>query len=148
MNSAPEYVEIEHDEYSAQYIGQTTDGRQFFFTTPFVPAFGGAPGREFLALYTFDASGNLLEARIEDLGVRKDLAKATWEEKSQKMLTSLGSLKFCRIRVRPFEVQQFGVSFGLIPREPEDEDDEWAVEAQPGNYMAFFAPFDSGEYDT
>jgi hypothetical protein len=31
---------------------------------------------------------------------------------------------------------------------PEDEDDEWAVEMQPGNYMAFYEPWDSGDYDT
>jgi hypothetical protein len=24
----------------------------------------------------------------------------------------------------------------------------WAVEVQPGNYMAFFEPWDSGDYDT
>ena len=24
----------------------------------------------------------------------------------------------------------------------------WAVEMMPGNYMAFFEPWDSGEYDT
>jgi len=24
----------------------------------------------------------------------------------------------------------------------------WAVELQPGNYMAFFEPWDSGDYDT
>ena len=37
---------------------------------------------------------------------------------------------------------------GLIVREPEDENDSWAVELLPGNYMAFFEPWDSGEYDT
>jgi hypothetical protein len=36
----------------------------------------------------------------------------------------------------------------LIVREPEDEDDVFAVELLPGNYMAFFEPWDSGEYDT
>ncbi len=24
----------------------------------------------------------------------------------------------------------------------------WAVELQPGNYMAFFEPWESGDYDT
>jgi hypothetical protein len=36
----------------------------------------------------------------------------------------------------------------LVPREPEDEDDPCVVEVQPGNYMAFFEPWDSGDYDT
>jgi hypothetical protein len=33
-------------------------------------------------------------------------------------------------------------------RDCDDPDDMLAVEAQPGNYMAFFAPWDSGVYDT
>jgi len=43
---------------------------------------------------------------------------------------------------------QNGTKFGLVLREPEEEADPWAVEMQPGNYMAFFEPWDSGEYDT
>ena len=31
---------------------------------------------------------------------------------------------------------------------PEDEDDDWVVEMQPGNYTAFFESWDSGGYDT
>ena len=50
--------------------------------------------------------------------------------------------------VQPFEVKRFDTAFGLIPRPPEEDDDEWAVEMQPGNYMAFFEPWDSGDYDT
>jgi hypothetical protein len=55
---------------------------------------------------------------------------------------------FTRIGVAPFTVEYAGLIFGLAPREPEEPDDVWAVEAQPGNYMAFFEPWDSGEYDT
>jgi hypothetical protein len=53
-----------------------------------------------------------------------------------------------RIEVAPFSVKRFGTSFGLIPREPEDDEDAWAVELLPGNCMAFFEPWDSGKYDT
>lgn len=35
-----------------------------------------------------------------------------------------------------------------VPRTPENEDAPWAVEAQPGSYMAFFAPWDSGQYNS
>jgi hypothetical protein len=40
------------------------------------------------------------------------------------------------------------VVFGLIVREPEESGDPWAVTVEPGDYMAFFAPWDSGVYDT
>nr|BFE57442.1 hypothetical protein GCM10020063_019680 [Dactylosporangium thailandense] len=41
---------------------------------------------------------------------------------------------------------------GLLLREDtectEDGGDPWWVELEPGNYMAFSSPWDSGEYDT
>jgi hypothetical protein len=40
-----------------------------------------------------------------------------------------------------------GVNFGLVTQAPEDEDEEWNVIAEPGNYMAFYPPWD-GDYDT
>jgi hypothetical protein len=33
-------------------------------------------------------------------------------------------------------------------RAPEDDDDRWWVTIEPGDYMAFTEPWDSGEYDT
>ncbi|MEU3456907.1 hypothetical protein ABZ671_25400 [Micromonospora sp. NPDC006766] len=57
-------------------------------------------------------------------------------------------MTFGRIEVAPFAVERFGTTFGLIPQPPEDGDDFWWVELHPGNYMAFTAPWDSGEYDT
>ena len=57
-------------------------------------------------------------------------------------------MTYQRIEVKPFSVSHNGTEIGLIPREPEDEEDIWAVELLPGNYMAFFEPWDSGEYDT
>jgi hypothetical protein len=50
--------------------------------------------------------------------------------------------------VAPFAVERFGTTFGLVLRVPDEDGDRWAVEAQPGNYMAFFEPWDSGVYDT
>ena len=32
--------------------------------------------------------------------------------------------------------------------QPPDEADVFAVEVMPGNYMAFFEPWDNGDYDT
>ena len=47
--------------------------------------------------------------------------------------------------MKPFSVTRFGLEFGLIVSEPEDEDDVFAVELLPWNYMAFFEPWGSGE---
>src|SRR5262249_18212445 len=105
-------------------------------------------GGEYVALYLFDAKGKLLEARIEDFGPRATLDDQKRRQLYDRWLQELGDIRFDRIEVAPFAVERFGTTFGLVLREPEDEDDPWPVEMQPGNYMAFFEPWDSGDYDT
>ena len=150
---APKLISINHDDYHAKHVGKTADGRQFFITTPFVPAIGGISGREFLALYLFDAKGELLEAKIDDLGARQNsfLPGQVNPDFSESLLKTrlaeLGNVDFCNIEVAPFRIERFETEFGLIPNEPEDEDEEWSVILMPGNYMAFYPPWD-GDYDT
>ena len=146
--SKPKTIAIEHDDRHAGHIGTLQDGRQFFLTNPFVPAIGSNAGREFIALYLFNKHGHFIEARIDDMGSRADLELRRFQSAFEQRLKELGPITFERIIVRPFQVLQFGVTFGLLLRRVENTEDEWAVEAHPGNYMAFFEPWDSGEYDT
>jgi hypothetical protein len=132
----------------AEYVGRTANGRQFILTTPFEPASSRRKGCEFVALYLFDGEGKLLEAKIEDFGPRANLDDEKRREVRDRWLRELGDVTYERIEVAPFAIERFGTTFGLVLREPEDEDDPWAVEMQPGNYMAFFEPWDSGDYDT
>ncbi len=141
--SPPERIALDPDDDCAEYVGHTADGRQFFLTTPFEPG-----GREFIALYLFDSAGRLIEARIEDLGPRATLDREGRRALRDEWLRELGSVERDRIEVAPFTVERFGLQFGLVPRVPEQDDEPWAVEAQPGNYMAFFEPWDSGTYET
>ena len=147
-NAPPTLVAIDHDDYHAEHVGHTTDGRQFFLTTPFEPATGGKEGCEFVALYIFGDNGSLLEAKIDSFGPRASLDDDDRQAHYNRRLQELGAVTFERIVVAPFAVERFGTTFGLVLRTPEDEGDPWAVEVQPGNYMAFFEPWDSGEYDT
>ena len=144
----PDIIAIDNDDYHAKHVGRTVDGRQFILTTPFEPAIAGREGSEFVALYIFDDKGKLLEARIEDFGPRASLDDQKRRQVHDRWLQELGNVAYDRIEVAPFAVERFGTTFGLVVREPEEEDDPWAVEMQPGNYMAFFEPWDSGEYDT
>lgn len=146
--SKPDLIAIDHDDYHASHVGRTADGGQFFLTTPFVHAIGGSAGREFVALYLFDAKGRFREARIDDLGTRAELEEGESARTVEQRLAELGEVEYCRIEIQPFEVERFSTVFGLVARPPKDEDDGWWVEVQPGNYMAFHEPFDSGEYDT
>ena len=144
----PDFIAINNDDYHAAYVGQTSDGRQFFLTTPFDPAIGNRKGSEFIALYLFDDQGALIEAKIEDLGPRDTLDEERRIQLRDQWFHELGKVTYDRIEVAPFAVECFSTTFGLVLREPEDDDDPWAVEMQPGNYMAFFEPWDSGDYDT
>jgi len=149
MKSAPpDLIAIDHDDYHAEHVGHTRDGRQFFLTNPFEPPHGDDKGGEYVALFLFDRAGNLVAAEIDDFGPRETVDDDARRSVYERRLAGLGEATFDRIEVKPFAVEKFGRQFGLIPREPEDEDDPWAVEMMPGNYMAFFEPWDSGEYDT
>jgi hypothetical protein len=147
LRKKPRIIAIDHDEHHANHVGRLSNGRQFFLTTPFVPA-GARAGREFVALYLFDQSGRFLEARIDSLGTRAEVDEQHARSVFHRRLAQLGPVRYCRIRVQPFEVRRFGTAFGLVPRPLEDDEDEWCVEAQPGDYMAFFKPWNSGDYDT
>jgi hypothetical protein len=148
--SPPKTLTVANDDDVARYVGRTTDGRQFFLTTPFVPASdrAGIPGREFLALYTFDQTGQLVDTVIDDLGTRANLDEAACAARREALLRSLGPLRYCSIQIAPFAVRRFGVDFGFIPRPPEEEGDDYCVIVEPGDYMCFWPPWTSGEYDT
>jgi hypothetical protein len=144
----PALIALDHDEDHASRVGRIKEGLQVFVTTPFVPASDDEIGREFLAVYIFDQNGKLVEARIDDLGPRSELDRDRARQLLEQRMLELGPFDYGRIVVQPFAVERFGTMFGLVPRAPEGEDDGWWVELQPGNYMAFHEPWDSGEYDT
>jgi hypothetical protein len=128
----------------------TRDGRQFFLTTPFVPAgcAGHLLGREFIALYVFDNAGNLQSATVDDLGPRSTMDEAAREARRDGLLASLGEIEYRRIKVAPFRIEMFGVEFGFILQPPEEPGEDWSVLVEPGNYMCFWPPWNSGDYDT
>ncbi len=146
--SPPEKLAIDHDDHHAEHVGHTRDGRQFFLTTPFLPSWDANEGREFIARYIFSSEGGLLDSRIDDVGTRANLHTAARRALYEERLAELGDVDFARIEVAPFSVEYDGIRFGLVPRAPEEPGDSWWVELQPGNYMAFHEPWDSGEYDT
>ncbi len=147
----PERIAIQHnecvDDCYAEYVGRTSDGRQFFLTASFGPAIGEHPGSEYLALFLFDADGNLVDAQIDDLGPRTKPYHYKSRAYYDVRLKALGEVTFERIEVKPFTVERFGTTFGLVTHEPEDENDIWVVKMQPGDYMWFFEPWDSGQYE-
>jgi hypothetical protein len=143
----PKLIAIDHDDYHAQHVGKTADGKQFFLTEPFVP---GEKGNEFVALFLFDRKGKFLEAFIDEFGPRASMDGDARDAMVEKRLAQLGEASFERIEIAPFQVEKFGTIFGLIPNEMDEDDDEddLSISLMPGDYMAFSKPWDSGDYDT
>jgi hypothetical protein len=101
----PSLIAIDHDDYHAEHVGRTADGRQFFLTTPFEPAIGGKAGCEYVALLFFDSAGKFLEAKIESFGPRASLDEAKRRGLYEEWLSELGHVSFERIEVAPFSAQ-------------------------------------------
>jgi len=148
LSKPPALVSLNPDDDHARYVGHLSDGRQFFLTNPFVPANQYPLGREFIALYLFDPTGKLEEARVVDLGTRADLQMDNFERQFAQVLGEVGEFEPRRIEIEPFHVERFGVTFGFVLRPPEKTADGWCVTVEPGNYMEFHEPWDSGEYYT
>lgn len=94
--SKPTLIAIDHDDYHASHIGRLPDGRQFFVTSPFVPAIDGSAGREFIAVYIFDKRGVFLEARIDDMGTRAELDEQRARKMFEQRLAELGPVEHDR----------------------------------------------------
>ena len=149
MSKPPNFIKINLDDYHAKLVGKLNDGRQFFITQPFVMY-----ANDYVARYLFGKDGKFIEAKIHDLGKRNNnvlpgnglVGSELVESIPKAFLTEMGSYVLSDIKVAPFRYSFHGVDFGLIANK-EDDDDDWTVTAEPGDYMAFFPPWD-GDYDT
>jgi hypothetical protein len=144
-DGAPTLLKIIADEYNIPWAGLAGDGLQFFMTWPSIYATKTTPARMFAAMYLFRPDGTLKDARIDDCG-------EDWALRDQRFayrMKQLGEVTLGAIEVRPFAVTVHNVVFGLIPRAPVPEDGilEWAVTAEPGNFLMFSPPWE-GTYDT
>src|SRR5437879_483726 len=120
----PDLIALDHDDYHAKYVGRTADGRQFFITTH-VDTRCAVHGHAFVAVYLFNAAGKLLEAKIDDMGPYASLDAVAWEGRIEERLRELQWTMPHRISMAPFEVERFGLKFGLIPRPPANGGKEW-----------------------
>jgi hypothetical protein len=143
----PNFIAIDRDEAFAKYVGRTADKKQFFLTKPFTIGDSGQPEKDYLALYLFDEDGVLLEAQIEELGARDKVDVEQARTIRAMMLEGLGKYKPGRIIIVPFQLERFGIEFGLIAHPPTKLTDDWSVTVEPGRYMTFSPPWDGGGYE-
>lgn len=150
-NKQPKRIKIVPDDHHAEIVGKTKDLNQFFLTTPFTARHPETmKSCEYLALFIWEKDGTFKEAIIDNLGPREELDEEEYEKKLKNRIELLGKITITEIEIAPFEIEKFGLKFGLIySSETFDGDDEpyETVILHPGNYMAFYPPWD-GEYDT
>lgn len=141
----PEKFLIVPDEFHLDYAGRCADGRFVIITSQISP---GTPKqtRDFICTFLFNDDGRLVEHRIDEVGERGTYdvgaGKKLWIEHAD----AVGVITPEPFWVRPFSVDFVGMAFGLIPEKVDDG--EWQVIFEPGNTMAFYAPWDEGGYDT
>lgn len=135
----PDRFTIVPDDYHAQLVGTAGDGRRFFITTPF------EPGNEYVALFWWRADGEFDSIDVDAFGPRELLSETDIEDALERRIAQLGTFSIEEISVAPFAAESHGTTFGFVPQEFSGH---VSVNLQPGDYMAFNDPWDSGEYDT
>ena len=143
----PKKIAIKHDDYLAEHVGKTLDGRQFFLTRPFKRDENEERPCDYIALYLFDLDGNLVDSIIDRIGVRGSYNQREYEKLYQSRLNDLGKVEFCKISVKPFSISKFDIEFGLVPKEPKYADDNWVVELLPDAFIKFYEPGGNGRYN-
>ena len=149
-NTKPTFIAIDPDDDFAEYCGTTKTGYQFFLTTLFDDEPEDSEGCNYIALFIFGKRGIVIEEKtiIEKMGPNSEKSAEQIKTRFNQLLQALGEVSFCRINIVPFAIKKFETEFGFIAREAEDDDDIWSVELMPGMSMAFYEPWDSGEYDS
>ncbi len=147
VKNAPERFTIVPDDYHVPYAGTAEDGRKFFLSDELFD-FGTAStdGPAFVGLFLWNADGTFDEVRVSTLEneIGPD-ARAESKQLVKGMLASLGDYVMEPITVAPFIEEIDGVRFGWLVTE---FDGQVSINIEPGNFIAYYEPWDGLGYDT
>lgn len=146
LEAPPPYILLIPDNHHLTDVGKLEDGRLYWIDIQLDSENGKT--RDFVCTYIFDTDGNLVSHDIVDLGLRGDYEVSASEIVDSK-LEALGKTREQRIEIRPFSVEAYNRTFGLVVREDEgDPEAEPVVDALPGWTIMFYPPFSKGGYDS
>ncbi|MET9318055.1 hypothetical protein ABZX12_40060 [Kribbella sp. NPDC003505] len=145
MSGAPARFRIVPDDYHVPYAGTAADGRKFFLGDEL---FG--PGTAYVGLYLWNADGTFDEVKVDEVrraaGVPPgQAASAGADGLVAARLAELGKYVLEPIDVEPFSVERNGVTFGWVGDEFEGT---YSIHIEPGDFIAYYAPWDGLGYDT
>ncbi len=148
---APERFTIVPDDYHVPYAGTAEDGRRFFLSEEL---FGARPRQHaltsYVGLFLWSADGSFDEVRV-DLVPRPgglppgQAGPAGAEDLVNARLAELGDYVLEPIEVEPFTEKIDGVIFGWKVHR---YDGVYSINIEPGDFIAYYAPWDGIEYDT
>ncbi|MEQ1737054.1 MAG: hypothetical protein ABL886_11705 [Rhodoglobus sp.] len=134
------------------YAGTAADGRHFFLSEElfYNGHFGEKDAKQYVGVFLWTADGEFDEVRVDVVdrveGVPPAQAvPAGADELVAARLAELGDYELEPIVVAPFSTEVDGVVFGFVARE---FDGMWTVNVEPGNFIAYYEPWDGIEYDT
>ncbi|ADB31353.1 hypothetical protein Kfla_2277 [Kribbella flavida DSM 17836] len=146
MDEAPARFTIVPDDYHVPYAGTAGDGRRFFLSDElFVPG-----GSAYVGVFLWKADGTFDEVRVDEVVRPAGLppgqaAPADADQLVAARLAQLGDYVLEPIEVEPFTKTVRGVTFGFAVTQFEGM---YSINVEPGDFIAYYAPWDGLEYDT
>jgi hypothetical protein len=142
----PERFTIVPDDYHVPYAGTAEDGRKFFLSEELF-----ADDSAYVGVFLWKADGTFDEVRVDAVDRPEGLppgqaGRAGAEDLVEARLAELGDYVLEPIEVEPFTQDVDGVTFGW--QVDRYDDGTYSINITPGDFIAYYAPWDGLEYDT
>jgi hypothetical protein len=147
MDQAPERFTIAPDDYHVPYAGTAEDGRKFFLSEELFHPGGSA----YVGLFLWNADGTFDEVLVDEVTRPQGLPPGQAGRAGAKGLVNtrldeLGDYVLEPIEVEPFTTTVEGVTFGWnVGRY---DDGTYYINVEPGDFIAYYEPWDGLGYDT
>jgi hypothetical protein len=145
VDQAPARFTIVPDDYHVPYAGTAEDGRKFFLSDELFD-----PRSAYVGLFLWKADGTFEQVRVDKVARPAGLppgqaGPAGADELVAARLAELGKYVLEPIEVEPFTEEVEGVTVGWVV---DQFDGEYSINIEPGNFIAYYEPWDGLEYDT
>ncbi|WP_418275018.1 hypothetical protein ACNHYB_09030 [Isoptericola jiangsuensis] len=145
MGEAPERITIVPDDYHVPYAGTAEDGRKFFLSQELFDM-----DTSYVGLFLWKPGGTFDEIRVTAVPGPQGLppgqaGPAGADDVVSSRLAELGDFVLEPIEVEPFTQDVDGVTFGW---KVDRYDGDYSVNVEPGNFIAYYEPWDGLDYDT
>jgi hypothetical protein len=146
VEQRPERFTIVPDDYHVPYAGTAGDGRKFFLSEELF-----ADDSAYVGVFLWHADGTFDEVRVDAVAQPRGLppgqaGPAGAERLIAARLAELGDYVLEPIEVEPFTQDVDGTTFGWnVDRY---EDGTYFINIEPGDFIAYYAPWDGLGYDT